>query len=233
MDSTDTRRTFSTELAWAIGIILTALGVAFMEKPGFGLSMVVAPAYIIHLKLVQIWPFFTFGTSEYVFQLLLIIVMSVLLRRFSRSFIFSFATALIYGFTLDFCLYLVSGLAADTFIMRVVFYALGILLCSAGISLMFHTYLPPEAYELFVKELSAKYKVNINVFKTCYDLSSMTLGVVLSFCFFGLWHFEGIRLGTLICASVNGFTISRFSKLYERFFIFENRIPALYNFFSR
>ena len=233
MENTKTKAVFSTELAWVLGIIFTALGVALMEKPDFGLSMVVAPAYIIHLKLVQIWPFFTFGTSEYVFQLLLLIVMSVLLGRFSFSFLFSFVTAVLYGFSLDLCISLVSGLPTNVFAIRVLYYAIGILLCAAGVSMMFHTYLPPEVYELFVKQLSSKYGININRFKTCYDLSSMALGVILSFCFFGLWHFEGIKLGTIVCAAVNGLTISLFTKLYERFFTFENSFPKLYDLFNR
>ena len=39
---------FSNELAYAVGIIAVAFGVAFMEKANFGVSMVVAPAYLLH-----------------------------------------------------------------------------------------------------------------------------------------------------------------------------------------
>lgn len=38
------KRVFYTELAYAIGIIVLALGTALMERADFGMSMVVAPA---------------------------------------------------------------------------------------------------------------------------------------------------------------------------------------------
>ena len=41
------RRTFYTEAAYFIGLIMLALGTAFMERADFGMSMVVAPAYPI------------------------------------------------------------------------------------------------------------------------------------------------------------------------------------------
>ena len=56
-----TRKTFSTELAYLIGIIVLAFGSAFMEKADFGMSMVVAPAYLLHLKISEFLPFYTFG----------------------------------------------------------------------------------------------------------------------------------------------------------------------------
>ena len=46
------------EAAWLLGIIFCALGVCLLTKAGFGLSMVSAAAYILHLKVVQFLPFF-------------------------------------------------------------------------------------------------------------------------------------------------------------------------------
>ena len=227
MDNERKKLVFSTELAWAIGLILTAWGVAFMEKANFGVSMIVAPAYILHLKLVSTLPWFSFGTSEYVIQFVMLCVMCLVIRRFRLSYLFSFVTAVIYGFTLDFCMSLIAGLPADTLSQRIPMFIAGILLCSMGIAFIFKTYLPPEVYELFVKEVSSRFNWNIHRFKTCYDITSMTIAVVMSFCFFGMWHFEGIKLGTLICACVNGFIISLCTRLYNRFFVFEDKIPAL------
>lgn len=62
------KRVFYCEIAYVAGIIVLALGTAFMERSDFGMSMVVAPAYLIHLKVSQFLPFFSFGMSEYVFK---------------------------------------------------------------------------------------------------------------------------------------------------------------------
>lgn len=214
-----------SEAAYLIGLVIVALGVACMEAADFGVSMVVAPAYLIYLKLNPILPFFTFGMAEYTLQAVLLAATMLLLRRFRVSWLLTFATAVLYGFLLDGAMALVALLPTDAVWMRVVLYVVGVLLCSLGVSLLFHTYLPPEAYELFVKLVSGRYGVEIHRFKTVYDLSSMAVGVLLSFAFFGLWQFYGVRLGTLLCALVNGFLIGRCSKLLERTFELRDALP--------
>ena len=175
------KRKFSTELAYVCGIIFVALGVVFMEKADFGVSMVVAPAYLLYRWLSPTWSFFTFGTAEYCLQAVLLIIMIVILRRFRISYFFSFVTAVIYGFVLDGFMNLGMMLPVNFIWQRLIYYVVGLLLCAAGVSAMFHTYISPEAYELFVKEMSAHFRININKFKTGYDCTSCLIGVIMSF----------------------------------------------------
>ena len=123
------KRTFSTELAYVFGIVFVALGVVLMEKADFGVSMVVAP----------VWSFVTFGMAEYCLQAVLLLVMCLLLR-FRVSYLFSFVTAVVYGFVLDAFMLLGAALPAGSVWLRVIYYALGMLFCAAGVSAMFHTY---------------------------------------------------------------------------------------------
>lgn len=211
-----------SELAYVFGIVFVAFGVAFMEMVDFGVSMVVAPAYILHLKLSETWSFFSFGMAEYTLQAVLLIVMIIVLRKFKVAFLFSFITAVIYGFVLDLCMAAVSGIPAETMVERILYYALGMVLCAIGISLFFHTYIAPEVYELFVKEVSAKFNIEIHRFKTGYDICSCLIGVILSFCFFGLWVFRGVKWGTIVCALINGSIIGLCSKFFDRFFEFRD-----------
>ena len=215
---------FYTEAAYVLGIFIMALGVAFAQKADFGMSMVVAPAYILHLKISQYLTFFSFGMAEYTFQLLLIILIAVVTRKFKLTYIGSFVTALIYGFVLDGLIALLSLLPSDGVPLRVIYFIAGALCCSLAVSLFFHTYLPALAYELFVKEVSAKFGININKFKTGYDITSLLVGVVMSFAFFGMWQFNGVSYGTLILALINGFIISLFTRLLERFFDFKDKL---------
>lgn len=225
------KRTFYTELAYVFGIIALALGVALMEKADLGMSMVVVPAYLLHLKLSPIMPFFTFGMAEYTLQAVLVLVVCAVMRRFRLSYFFSFVTAVIYGFILDGFIWVMGFVPAEAMAARIIFYALGMVICSMGVSLVFHTYIAPEAYELFVKELSGKFGVKITLFKTCFDLTMLTAGVVMSFAFFGMWQFEGVKLGTVICALLNGFTIGLFTRFFEGRFEFSDRLPAARRFF--
>ncbi|MBQ8183156.1 MAG: hypothetical protein IJ025_04575 [Clostridia bacterium] len=217
------KRVFYTEVSYVLGLVIMAFAAAFTEKADFGMSMVVAPAYIIHLKVSQILPWFSFGVAEYVFQGVLVIITAIITRKFKKSYLFSFVTAVLYGTLLDIAMKIISALPDGQFAIRVVWYILGTVLCSFAVSLFFHTYISPEAYELIVKELSQKLNCNINKVKTAYDCFSVVLGIILSFSFFGLGVFEGVKLGTIICAVVNGFLIGRFSKMLEHFFDFKNK----------
>lgn len=217
------KRVFYTELSYVLGLVIMAFAAAFTEKADFGMSMVVAPAYIIHLKVSQFLPWFTFGVSEYCFQGVLIVITAILMRKFKRSYLFSFVTAVIYGTLLDLAMSIISPIPDDAFYLRILWWIAGTVFCSLAVSLFFHTYISPEAYELIVKEISERFNFNINKVKTSYDCFSSVLGIVLSFVFFGLWHFEGVKLGTVVCALVNGFLIGRFTKLLESKFEFKDK----------
>ena len=217
------KKTFYTEASYLLGLLIMAFAAAFTEKADFGMSMVVAPAYILHLKLSQFLPWFTFGVAEYAFQGVLVLVTVLVMRRFKLSYLFSFVTAVLYGTLLDLAMKPISALPDENMGFRLLWYVLGTVLCSLAVSLFFHTYISPEAYELIVKELSAKWSLDINKVKTAYDCFSTVLGIVLSFSFFGFGVFEGVKWGTVVCAVLNGFLIGRFSVLLERLFVFRGR----------
>ena len=225
------KKVFYTEASYLLGLVIMAFAAACTEKADFGMSMVVAPAYIIHLKVSEYLPWFTFGVAEYCFQGVLILLTVAVLRKFKLSYLFSFVTAVFYGILLDTAMYLLSALPENTILLRVLWYLLGTVFCAFAVSLFFHTYLAPEAYELVVKELAGKFRYDINKVKTAFDCFSVILGIVLSFSFFGFGVFEGVKLGTVLCALVNGFLISRFTKLLEGKFEFKNGLP-LQKFFQ-
>ena len=105
---------------------------------------------------------------------------------------------------------------------RITCFTAGVICCAVGVSLLFHTYIAPEVYELFVKEIAAKYGRNINRVKTAYDCISCLIAVGMSFAFFGFGHFEGVKIGTVLCALVNGALIGFFSGAFEGKFEFKD-----------
>lgn len=219
------KRIFYTEFAYILGLTVLALGTALMVRADLGVSMVVAPAYLLHLKLSETFPFFSFGMAEYTLQAVILIFMMILLRKVKLSCLFSFVTAVLYGFLLDGATTIIALLPSLAPWTEYLLFVPGMLLCSAGVSLLFHTYIPPEAYELFVREISAKFCMDIHKSKTLYDCISCLVGIALSFLFFGMWHFEGVKIGTVICALLNGSVIRLFSRLFEKIWTFEDRFP--------
>ena len=206
---------FATEAAYIMGLVLLAIGTAMMEKANFGVSMVVAPAYLFYLKLNPVFPFFTFGMAEYLLQLALLLVLALCQRRLRLCHLFSFITAFIYGLLLDGAMMLAGMIACNSMALRLMFYLIGMVVCAAGVSMLFNTYIAPEAYELVVKEAAASLRRPTHRVKTVYDLCSCALAVLLSFVFFGFGVFEGVKLGTVFCALVNGTLIGLFSRLWN------------------
>jgi uncharacterized membrane protein YczE len=141
-------------------------------------------------------------------------------------------TAVIYGFVLDFFVSLTDRIPADTLIMRAVLFAVGIVTAGFGIAMFFITYISPEAYVVFVKDLAAAKGYDVGKTKTVYDFSSLALCVVLSFCFFGLFEFKGIGVGTAITACLNGTLIGLYSKFFKKHFEFKDAFP-MRKFFER
>ncbi len=216
---------FYTEVSYILALIIMAFGAAFTELANFGMSMVVAPTYILHLKICEFIPWFSFGVAEYIVQGLLILITVIIVRRFKLSYLFSFVTALLYGTLLDGAILLVSLLPSEIFILRIVWFIVGSFFCSLAVSLFFHTYIAPEAYELIVKEFAKKFSVNINNVKTFYDCLSTVIAIILSFLFFGFGVFRGIGIGTIICAIINGTLIGKISSILEKHFTFKDKFP--------
>lgn len=216
------KKVFYTELSYVLGTLILALGTALMERADFGMSMVVAPAYILHLKLSQVLPFFSFGMAEYSLQAVLLVLIGLILRRFKLSYLGSFATAVFYGVVLDGWIWAVGFIPDWGLAGRVVFFVAGLLLGSVGVALFFHTYITPEAYELLVKEIATGKGLPISRVKTVYDCISCGVSIVLSFLFFGFGHFEGVKLGTVLCALINGRLIGAISARLESRFDFRD-----------
>ena len=217
------KRIFYCELSYFLGVVILALGNTFMERASFGLSMVVAPAYLLHLKVSEFLPFFTFGMAGYTLQVFLLIGLSIVMRRVKKGYFLSFLTALLYGFVLDGWMALIALVPFTGLVARLVFYAVGLVVTAFGVSLLFHTYFPPEAYDLIVRDLAQKFGKPIGRVKTIYDITSLVVSVSLSLCFFGA--FVGISWGTIVCAALNGFLIGRFGKLLEKHFDFKDALP--------
>lgn len=217
---------FYSEVAWLIGMFLVAWGTAFTAWADFGISMVVAPAYVLHLAMNNIWEWFSFGVGEYVLQAIVLVIMMFLLRKVKLRYFLSFVVAIFYGFILDL------GMAATGSIMphnvdaalRITVYVAGDLAVCFGIALILRSYLPPEVYEMFVKEVANKGHFKISTIKTFYDCASLLLAVVMSLSLLG--KIEGVGIATVICAFVNGFLIGKSGALLDGFWEFRDIFPV-------
>ena len=74
-------------------------------------------------------------------------------------------------------------------------------------------------------------KVPISRFKTGFDCVFAAFGIILSFSFYGLWQFEGVKIGTLFCAVCNGSIIGWIGNILDRRFDFPARWTKFQKYF--
>lgn len=221
------------ELAYVLGVVLCALGVCFSAKSGFGVSMVVAPAYVLHCKLEPILPFFFFGVAEYVLQGGLILLLCPVIGRFKKKFLLSFGTAVFYGVVLDLWRETFGTEIPAELWQRIFYCGLGACVTAFAIALLLRTYLPQQGYELVVKELSDRYGWAMGRVKWIYDMTSLAVAVLLMLLLFGEFSLSMIGIGTLLLTLINTPLITGFGRLLDRFFDFTPFFPRFHSFFEK
>ena len=224
----DKKLRLPAEISYAVSILLLSFSVAMIAAADFGVSMIVAPAYILSLR----FGFLTFGQSEYIVQALLFAALCLILRRVKLTYFFSFVSCLIYGAVLDLWRLAVPLLNPNvtppgsmSFPVRCVLLGAGMVLTSFSVALFYRTYLYPQVYDFFVKAVCERFSLNRTKFKIGFDACSLLLAVTLSLLFFH--RFNGIGVGTLIMTALNGVMIGLFGKLLDRFCTFPALLPKM------
>ncbi len=224
--------TKNSEILWFLAIILCSLSVCLSANSGFGVSMIVAPAYILHLKISAFLPWFTFGIAEYCLQGLLLLICCIVMRKFKWKYPLSFGTVFLYGLFLDLWRLLLGSEIYPEFWLRCLAYVAGMLICAFSIALFLRSYLPPQAYELFVKELSLLTGAGIHKVKWIYDISSLCTAIILMLLFFHTFSFEIIGVGTLIVTLINTPLIAFWGRIIDRFTDFGTAFPKFHKKFE-
>lgn len=228
----------SSELLWLLGIIFVALGVAICSKANLGVSMIAAPAFVIQEALASLLPWLSVGMTEYVIQGLMLLLLCLVIRRFRWHYLLAFAVAVIYGYTLNFFLWVLGDVSFDAVWLRWVMLIVGDLITGLGVACFFRTYLPLQVYELFVAELSGRFGFRIGRVKSIFDYTLLTLSVIMALTLFGDlttfdWStigyasFHSIGLGTLVTTLLNSPIITLMGKLLDLLFESTPLFPQL------
>lgn len=216
----------TNELCYVLGMLLCGLGVALSAKSGFGVSMVVAPAYVLHCFLVSYLPWFTFGISEYVLQGAIILVTALVCRRFKWKYLFSLFAVLFYGSLVDLWRALIGTDVWESLAARILSAVAGEIVTAFAIALLLGTYLPQQAYELFVQEVTERFSLPLARVKWGFDLTTLVLAVVLMFLLVHRFDLSMVGIGTLVITLVNAPLIAFFSRLLKKICDFSPAFPA-------
>ncbi|MGN1147708.1 MAG: DUF6198 family protein [Lachnospiraceae bacterium] len=221
------------EASWAFGTVLCGLGVCLSANSGFGVSMVAAPAYILYMKMSTFFPWLTFGMAEYFLQGILVLFCCIIMGRFKWKYLLSFGTAICYGFCLDLWRLLFGTVIYPLLWQRILSGIAGMFITAFSIALFLRTYLPQEAYELVVKELTEKTGANMHKVKWIYDITSLIVAIFMMLLFFHRFSLDMIGVGTLLLTLCNTPLIALFGRILDKYVSFAPAFPHFYEKFDK
>lgn len=206
-----------SELIYVLALFGLSLAVAMLAAADFGLSVIIAPAYIINEKI----GFFSLGEWSYIVQGVLFIAFCFAMKKMKLIYFVSFLSCVVYGYILDMWRAVIPCLNPDVtppgsmdLWIRVIFFIIGELLTSFTVMLFFKAYIYPQVCDLFVKGLVERYGLNQVRVKRVYDICYLAVSVILALVLFG--DFVGIEGGTVIIAVVTGPLIGIFSNWFDK-----------------
>lgn len=232
------------EIYWFLGILLISIGVTICKKANLGVSMIAAPAFIIYDAIADVAPFFTVGVVEYIVQAFFALLLCAVVGKIKFSYLITIAVGVIYGYVLDLWLFLLGPEPFGQIWLRYVMLIIGDVITAMGVACFFRTYIPVQSYDVFVKEVSLRYKLNISKFKLAYDVSLLVIAVVLALVLFDdvatfNWaeiyktSFHNLGLGTLITTFINSPIIAFVGKFFDKVLGEEPLLPKMKAFFDR
>lgn len=212
------KRKVSSEAVYIAGTIITALGTALLAKADLGMSMLVAPSYIISLKVTSL----TFGEIGNIIQGIIFLILCLVLKKIKLMYLFSFISGVLFGTILDVWRIIISILSTqergsfeNPMCMRILLLVSGFLLNSMGVTLYFKTYLYPQVYEFFVKRISEKFCVRLYRVKMRMDIIGLLVSIIMSFLLFR--ELRGIGVGTVLIAFLNSIFIRWYDKIIDKY----------------
>lgn len=204
-------------LHWIVAMLLCSFGVCLSTKANFGLSMIAAVPYTIHVGLRDALPWFTQGTAEYFFQAFLLLFTCILVWRFRWKFLLSFGTAFLCGLLIDGWLFLLGGNSAyESIWTRILAYIAGAVLIAIAIAFFFRTKLPLQVYELTVAQISDRFSWKLENVKFIFDILMLIVAIALSVMLTGSVFGAGVGIGTLIVTLVNAPLIKLFGAMIDK-----------------
>ena len=209
------KKLFIGELALIMGLIINSFANTLMVKSGFGISSISSVPYTLSLVFDKI----TYGSWNYIFQCALIFILVLITKKFKVGYIVSFFLAIVFGNMIDFCNIFIMQKLPNNIIYNIIYFLISFSMLSVGMSLLLKCKTPVLPIDTFTRDLTEEFDINYKKVKTVFDLSCLATTIIFSVVF--LKGFEGIGIGTVICALITGKVVSFVNSFVDEHFYFK------------
>lgn len=196
-------------LLFLVGLFINSLGVSLVTKANLGTSPISSIPYVLSLK----FPF-TLGNFTIVYNLVLIALQIIILRKnFKIEIILQIPVAVMFGYFIDFTMYLLFWVDPQNYFMKIIALLLGCFVLGFGVYIEVLADVVMLAGESFVRAIVQTWNTNFGITKIIVDSSMVIIAGVLSFAIFG--RLNGLREGTVVAALSVGFIARLFGEKLE------------------
>ena len=195
-------------IAYAIGLLILAFGVAFSVNSNLGVSPANSFPYVVSLILNT-----KMGNCVTVIFICYILLQILILRKdFQWINLSQILFSTLFGKFVDFAKLVLDGFCFPTYAGRLLMLAISVVLIAIGISMYMGAKLVNMPTEGLASAIAAKLpNKEFHQTKVMVDCASVGTALILSVCFLG--GLQGIREGTIISAIVIGKVIPYANKV--------------------
>ena len=166
---------------FVISLFFSALGVAFTKTGGLGVSPISSVANVLSIEFTNI----SIGSWLIITNCLLIAGQIILLRKhFKMIQLLQIPLSFLFGWFTDLGMVIASFVPVNTYFMQLFMVVAGVVILGFGISLSVIANVIMNSGEAFVKALADTLNKNFGNVKVVFDISCVTLSVVLSLVLF-------------------------------------------------
>ena len=194
-----------------LGLFFTGLGVAFARHSALGVSPISSVANVLSLR----FTFFSLGNWLILWNCVLILGQIIILRRNFKIYqLLQIPLSVLFGYFTDFGMWIVHFIPVKNYAVQFALLLCGILVIAFGVSLTVIANVIMNSGEAIVKAVSDKWNFEFGNVKVFFDISCVTVSVLLSLLLFNL-KIVGTREGTIITALCTGFAVKKITRLIK------------------
>ena len=206
-------------LVATLGLILVAFGVALSLKSNLGTAPVSCPPAVLNLQ----WGAISFGTFTWMMHLVFIAAQMAMKRKILDShYLLQLLAAFVFGYLCDACIWLIRDVEITSYLMKMVFCLLTVLVTAIGIRLEVIGNAWMLAGEKVVVVFSDVTGIKFSNAKIGEDVLLVLISAAFAWICFGTPFGNGehvvIREGTLILALFTGLCMKLTDPLVDKIF---------------
>ncbi len=182
-----------------LGLAINSFGVAFITKSALGTSQISSIPYVFSLR----FPFVSFGTFTFFFNLIFIALQIILLKKdFHPIQFLQIVTNLLFSFLIDISMNALTFFQPSSLFLRLLSLLIGCAILAFGISIEVAPNVVVVPGEGMVRAISKVTNLKFGTTKIYFDVTLIIIASVFSFIFFG--KLNGIGIGTIASAVLVG-----------------------------